>query len=244
MPAVDWDQLTDFALELADAAALRIMPFFRNANRVDVKSAAVWDPVTEADRAGEEAIRRLIEARFPEHGILGEELGSKETRSPFTWILDPIDGTRAFICGMPTWATLIGLIYQGKPVLGVMHQPFVGETFYGNPGGSWSRHRGKSLKLAVRPVRPLAESILTTTAPELYSYFFCVLAAGQTDIAMDAHMETYDIAPLIPIIEGAGGVVSTWTSGDPTPGGNVVAASSRILLDEALAVIGGRNADE
>jgi myo-inositol-1(or 4)-monophosphatase len=268
MPAVDWDQLTNFALELADAAAPRIMPFFRSANRVDVKSGAVWDPVTEADRAGEEAIRGLIEARFPEHGILGEELGSKETQSPFTWILDPIDGTRAFICGMPTWATLIGLLYQGKPVLGVMHQPFVGETFYGNPGGAWSRHRGRSVKLTVRPARPLTEAILTTTAPELYrtaaeqrilkrmasatrltryggdSYFFCVLAAGQTDIAMDAHMETYDIAPLIPIIEGAGGVVSTWTSGDPTSGGNVVAASSRILLDEALAVIAGRDADE
>lgn len=262
-PTIDWNDLTTFALALADASATRILPFFRSANRIDVKAGAVWDPVTEADRAGEEAIRGMIEARFPDHGILGEEYGLKESRSGFTWILDPIDGTRAFICGMPTWATLIGLNVDGRPSLGVMHQPFVGETFYGNPEGAWSRYRGKAARLAVRPPRPLAEAILTTTAPELYrsdaekavlarmtsatrltryggdAYFFCLMAAGQVDIAMDARMETYDIAPLMPIIAGAGGVVSTWTRGDSSKGGNVVAASSRPLLDEALGVIAG-----
>ena len=259
----DWNELTAFALELAEASATRIMPFFRSANRIDTKAGAVWDPVTEADRAGEAEIRRMIEARFPEHGIIGEEYGTKESRSDFTWVLDPIDGTRAFICGMPTWATLIGLSHQDRPSLGVMHQPFVGETFYGNPQGAWSRYRGKLTRLAVRLPRPLAEAILTTTAPELYrseaekgalqrltaatrltryggdSYFFCVMAAGQVDIAMDARMETYDIAPLIPIIEAAGGVVSTWTRGSAAKGGNVIAASSRQLLDEALGVIAG-----
>ena len=257
----DWTELTDFALALGDASAERILPFFREANRIDVKPGAVWDPVTEADRAGEEVIRLMIEARFPDHGILGEEFGLKESRSGFTWILDPIDGTRAFICGMPTWATLIGLNYQDRPVLGVMNQPYVGETFYANPLGAWSRHRSHVTRLAVRPPRPLAEAILTTTAPELYrsheekavlrrmtektrltryggdAYFFCVMAAGQVDIAMDARMETYDIAPLLPIIEGAGGVVSTWTRGDAAKGGNVIAASSHGLLEEALAVI-------
>jgi len=264
MPTLpDRTALTAFALDLAEAAARRIMPFFRHANRIDVKNGAVWDPVTEADRAGEAEIRRLIEARFPDHGIIGEEYGVKDGRSGFTWILDPIDGTRAFICGMPTWATLIGLEYEGRPSLGVMNQPFVGETFYGNRDGAWSRWHGETTRLAVRPPRPLAEAILTTTAPELYrseaekavlqrltaatrltryggdAYFFCVLAAGQTDIAIDARMEVYDIAPLIPIIEGAGGIVSTWTGGNASRGGNVIAASSRQLLDEALGVIAG-----
>jgi histidinol phosphatase-like enzyme (inositol monophosphatase family) len=263
MPQIDWNDLTAFALELADASAARIMPSFRRVNRIEVKAGAVWDPVTEADRAGEQVIRDMIEARFPDHGIIGEEYGVKESRSGFTWVLDPIDGTRAFICGMPTWATLIGLSYEDRPSLGVMHQPFVGETFYGNPEGAWSRYRGNVTRLAVRPPRPLAEAILTTTAPELYrseaekaalarlsdaarltryggdAYFFCVMAAGQVDIAMDARMEIYDIAPLIPIIAGSGGVVSTWTRGDPSRGGNVISASSRQLLDEALAVIAG-----
>src|SRR5437764_9808634 len=264
MPTLpDWTALTAFALDLAEAAARRIMPFFRHANRIDVKNGAVWDPVTEADRAGEAEIRRLIEARFPDHGIIGEEYGVKGGRSGFTWILDPIDGTRAFLCVRPTWATLIGVDYEGRPSLGVMNQPFVGETFYGNRDGAWSRWRGETTMLAVRPPRPLAEAILTTTAPELYrsetekavlqrltaaarltryggdAYFFCVLAAGQTDIAIDARMEIYDIAPLIPIIEGAGGIVSTWTGEDAAKGGNIIAASSREILDEALGVIAG-----
>src|SRR5947199_10620933 len=116
MPALpDWTDLTAFALNLAEAAAKRIMPFFRGTNRIEVKAGAVWDPVTEADRAGEAEIRRMIEARFPDHGIIGEEYGVKDARSGFTWILDPIDGTRAFICGMPTCATLIGLNYEDRP---------------------------------------------------------------------------------------------------------------------------------
>jgi histidinol phosphatase-like enzyme (inositol monophosphatase family) len=261
MSPIDWTELTTFALELAEASAARILPFFRSTNRIDIKAGVGWDPVTEADRAGEEVIRRMIEARFPDHGIIGEEYGVKEARSQLTWILDPIDGTRAFICGMPTWATLIGLNVKDRPTLGLMNQPYVGETFYGNPDGAWSRHRGNTTRLAVRPPRPLAEAIVTTTAPELYrseaekavlqamtaatrltryggdAYFFCLMAAGQVDIAMDAHMEIYDIAPLMPIIEGAGGVVTTWTRGNPSKGGNVIAASSRVLLDEALGVI-------
>src|SRR6476469_6122190 len=102
-------EITAFALELADASAREILPFFRQDNTVNVKAGLVWDPVTEADRAGERVMRALIEERYPDHGILGEEYGVKEGRSPFTWILDPVDGTRAFICGMPTWTTLIGL---------------------------------------------------------------------------------------------------------------------------------------
>lgn len=255
------EELTEFALELALNSAKKILPFFRNHVDVDVKKSVVWDPVTEGDREGERVMRAMIEARYPDHGILGEEFGIKESRSGFTWVLDPIDGTRAFICGMPTWATLIGLMHDGKPVIGVMNQPFVGETFFGNPEGAWSTHNGQRHKLATRPYRALNEAIVTTTAPELYrndeekavlaritkatrltryggdAYFFCVMAAGQIDIAMDAHMEAYDIAPLVPIIRGAGGVVCTWDRGDPSRGGNVIAASCEKVLDEALSVI-------
>jgi histidinol-phosphatase len=261
MTAQNWTELTRFALELADASAKEILPFFRRDIAVDVKSGAVWDPVTEGDRAGERIMRSMIEARYPDHGIHGEEYGLKPSRSGFTWVLDPVDGTRAFISGMPTWATLIGLNFEERPVVGVMNQPFVGETFYGNPQGAWSLHQGTSRKLATRAARPLGQAIFTTTAPELYrstaekgvlerlnaatrltryggdAYFFCVLAAGQIDLALDAHMEPYDIAPLIPIIEGAGGIVTTWERRPAAKGGNVIAASSPALYEEALAVI-------
>jgi myo-inositol-1(or 4)-monophosphatase len=261
MTRQSWTDLMQFALQLAQASAEVILPFFRRNIQVDVKSGAVWDPVTEGDRAGERIMRAMIEERYPDHGINGEEYGIKPSRSGFTWVLDPVDGTRAFITGMPTWATLIGLNFEDRPMVGVMNQPFVGETFYGSPDGAWSLYRGASARLRTRAARPLAQAALTTTAPELYrsaaekavlrrltgatqltryggdAYFFCVLAAGQTDLAMDAHMQPYDIAPLIPIIEGAGGVVTTWGRKPAAAGGHVIAASSPELHEEALAVI-------
>lgn len=261
MTAPNWTELTQFALELARASAGEILPFFRKDIEVDVKAGAVWDPVTEGDRAGERIMRSLIEARYPDHGILGEEYGVKPSRSGFNWVLDPVDGTRAFILGMPTWTTLIGLNFEDKPLVGVMNQPFVGETFYGNPGGAWSLYRDETRPLKTRAARPLAQATFTTTAPELYrneaekgvlkrlsaatrltryggdAYFFSVLAAGQNDLAIDAHMEPYDIAALIPIIEGAGGIVTTWDRKPAAKGGNIVAASAPALHEEALAVI-------
>jgi histidinol phosphatase-like enzyme (inositol monophosphatase family) len=257
----DWTDLTKFARMLAAEAANAILPFFRTDTAIEVKSGAVWDPVTEADKAGERAMRSLIEKHYPDHGILGEEYGAKDAKSAFTWILDPVDGTRAFICGMPTWATLIGLNQEGEPRLGIMHQPHVGETFFGNPDGAWLDYGGKLRPLHVRATRPIGEATLTTTAPELYrsdfeksvlsrlsaatrltryggdAYFFCLMAAGQIDIAMDARMEPYDIAPLIPIMRGAGGSVSTWDRGNPAQGGNVIAASGEELLEQALRLI-------
>jgi myo-inositol-1(or 4)-monophosphatase len=258
---IDWAELTRFAQHLAEEAAKVILPHFRQDVAVEVKAGAVWDPVTEADKGAERVMRKLIEERYPDHGILGEEYGVKKGNSGFTWVLDPVDGTRAFICGMPTWATLIGLNFEGEPRLGMMSQPFVGEVFFGNPDGAWVNYRGSVRPLKVRPRRPLAHAVLTTTAPEIYrsdrekgvltrlsaatrltryggdAYFFCVLAAGQVDIAMDARMEPYDIAPLLPIVRGAGGVAATWDRGNPAVGGNVITASSPELLEEALAVI-------
>ena len=257
----DWAELTRFAMALAKASAAAILPYFRQNTRVDVKDGPVWDPVTEGDRAGERAIRQLIEAHYPEHGIHGEEYGVKEARSPFTWVLDPVDGTRAFVCGMPTWATLIGLSHAGRPVLGLMNQPVVGEMFYGTPEGAWHEYRGATSAIATRKGVNLSRATVGTTAPELYrsednqrrfqalrakaqltryggdSYFFCMLAAGHLDIAMDCGLQPYDITPLLPIITGAGGAAAEWTGGDLMQGGNVLTAGSRELLDEALAIM-------
>jgi myo-inositol-1(or 4)-monophosphatase len=252
----DWQHLTRFALTLAEAAGQAILPHFRKNTPIDVKEHETWDPVTEGDRAGERAIRALIEQHFPDHGILGEEYGHKPGHSNLTWVLDPVDGTRAFVIGLPTWATLIGLYEDGVPRLGVMSQPFVGDTFYGNPEGAWLNHRGTTEQIKVRQPVGLTDAALGTTSPHLYkghdrigfdnlrhaakvtryggdAYFFALLAAGHLDIAMDAGLQTYDIAALIPIIQGAGGVVGTWTGTNPAEGGHILAASNQGLFEAA-----------
>jgi myo-inositol-1(or 4)-monophosphatase len=255
-----WTELTDFALGLSQAAAAEILPHFRQNTPIDVKPHETWDPVTEGDRAGERAIRHLIEKNYPSHGIIGEEYGTKKGSSAFTWVLDPIDGTRAFVIGLPTWAILIGLYEDGEPKLGVMCQPFVGDTFFGNPHGAWLEHRGDRQQIHVRAEKPLAHASVGTTSPHLYkgadktgferlsasvqsvryggdAYFFSLMAAGHMDIAMDPTLQIYDIAALIPIIRGAGGVVGTWSGAGPEKGGNILAASSQNLFDQARAKI-------
>ena len=258
---MDWTELTNFAVSLARASEAEILPYFRRNTAIEVKPHVEWDPVTEGDRAGERIIRKLIEARFPDHGINGEEYGIKEGKSGFTWVLDPIDGTRSFVCGMPTWATLIALYAEGKPVIGVMNQPFVGDLFYGNPEGAWNNYRGTIEPVRTRKDVKLADAAAGTTAPELYrserdqrafqnlrkavklmryggdAYFFSVLAAGHLDIAMDAGLQPYDIGALIPIIEGAGGAVGSWSGSFPAEGGNIICAGSQALLEAAIAVM-------
>jgi myo-inositol-1(or 4)-monophosphatase len=258
---IDWQDYARFAEELAAAAGREILPYFRTRPDMDNKLAAGFDPVTAADRGGERAMRALIEARFPDHGIVGEEYGDRPARSPFTWVLDPVDGTRSFVCGMTTWATLVGLTYEDRPMVGVMHQPYVDEFFVGSPDASLFKHAGRTTKLATSSTASLPEAIATTTAPHLYrserqgrflaavksavrfmrydgdSYFFCMLAAGQIDLALDAGLKPYDIAALIPIIEGAGGVVATWDGGTAAGGGDILAAANRTLFDQASALL-------
>jgi myo-inositol-1(or 4)-monophosphatase len=263
MTTPDWTELTRFAVALANASAPEILKHFRQNAQVDVKDSPIWDPVTEGDRAGERIIRQMIEEHYPDHGINGEEYGLKDARSPFTWVLDPVDGTRSFVCGMPTWATLIGLNYEGRPTVGVMNQPVVGDMYYGSPDGAWNDYRGTIIPIRTRQNVPLADARIGTTAPELYrsardaaafqrlkssvqlvryggdAYFFSVMAAGHLDIALDANLQSYDIAPLLPIIRGAGGAAAEWNGGDPALGGNVITAGSQALLDDALAVLAG-----
>lgn len=251
-----WDHLTDFALQLATAAGEAILPHFRKNAPIDVKQHEHWDPVTEGDRAGERAMRTLIEKHYPEHGIIGEEYGSKEGTSGLTWILDPVDGTRAFVIGLPTWTTLIGLYEDGEPRLGVMCQPFVGDMFYGNPTGAWLNHRGSTEPIRARVPVGLSNAALGTTTPHLYkgkdragfenlresvkvtryggdAYFFSLVAAGHLDIAMDAGLQVYDIAALIPIMRGAGAYVGSWSDNDIRQGGHILAASSQGLFEAA-----------
>jgi myo-inositol-1(or 4)-monophosphatase len=251
-------RLLQFARDLATAAANAILPQFRKNIAIDVKQAKDWDPVTEGDRAAERAIRGLIESNFPTHGIIGEEYGTKAGSSAFTWILDPIDGTRSFVIGMPSWATLIGLYRDGKPLLGVMNQPYVGDMFFGSPEGSWLDHRGNLQPIKCRAAVPLKQAAAGTTSPHLYdpksnfealrksvqmmryggdAYFFSLVAAGHLDLAMDAGLQIYDIAALIPIVTGAGGVMGTWDGKDPAQGGNILAASSPALLDEVRTIM-------
>jgi myo-inositol-1(or 4)-monophosphatase len=257
----EWNDFADFARTLAKIAGDAILPLFRTRSSIDNKSAEGFDPVTEADRAGERVMRRMIAERFPDHGIIGEEFAPKPARSRFQWVLDPVDGTRAFICGLPVWTTLIALTERSRPVLGLVSQPFIGETFIGGPFGSWSEHRSIQHRLNVRPAEVLKNAVLTTVAPELYrtarqravldlmrartrmiryggdAYFFALLAAGSIDIAIDANLKPYDIAALIPIIEGAGGIVSTWEGSDAAEGGDIIAAASPGLHAEALRLM-------
>ncbi len=265
MTAVD---LAAFIEELADVAGRTVLPFFRTAIGAEDKSGgAAFDPVTEADRAAEAAMRRLIRATFAQHGIIGEEFGDDRADAEYVWVLDPIDGTKSFISGIPTWGCLIGLIHNGRPIYGVMTQPFTRELFTGD--GKVSTWRGPGLdqalsrrKLHTRACPVLAQATLMTTSPLLYStqalsafrrveqavrlsrygydcYAFAMLAAGHVDCVIEAGVKTYDIAPLMPIIEGAGGIVTTWAGENAARGGDVIAAGDPRLHAAALELLAG-----
>lgn len=259
------EELTKFAGLLADTAREATLPLFRSPVEVTDKARGdtPFDPVTAADRASETEMRALIEQRYPDHGIIGEELPERTGKSDFTWILDPIDGTRSFITGMPVWGTLIGLCRRGEPIIGVMDQPFTGERFIG-AGGKASYRRGEeTLPLATSRCRRLGDARFATTDPALFTgpgqehvhralhararltryggdcYLYCMLAGGHIDLVVEAGLNIYDIAPLVPIIEGAGGVVTTWSGQSAAGGGDIIAAASKSLHQETLEIIPG-----
>ncbi|MFM1816843.1 MAG: hypothetical protein RLZ98_3538 [Pseudomonadota bacterium] len=252
-----------FAHTLADRSGAVILPRFRRRIAIEAKATAgFFDPVTAADRAAERAIRTMINRRWPDHGIFGEELGEKPASSPYRWIVDPIDGTRSFILGLPVWGTLIALTSDGQPLLGLMDQPYTRERFWSAANASYFRGPDdRTTRLRTRACPDLASAMLTTTHPDLFAqgrerstfqrlkaevrdtryggdcYAYCLLAAGHIDIVMEAGLKAHDIAALIPIIERAGGIVTDWKGGSVIGGGNVLACGDPVLHERVLALI-------
>jgi myo-inositol-1(or 4)-monophosphatase len=254
----DLAALPAFLHRLADAAAESIMPHFRAAALVEDKGTNRFDPVTIADRASETAMRALINASYPHHGIVGEEFGPVRADAEFVWVLDPIDGTRAFITGLPLWGILIGLLHGGKPILGMMAQPFTGERFAGDGKRAWYTGPGGDAPLRTRGCASLDQASLFTTTPAMFKgaerdaydrveaavrmprygcdcYAYCMVAAGNADVVVEAGLQPFDIVALIPIVEGAGGRVTNWEGGSAAGGGRVVASGDPRLHEQVLA---------
>jgi inositol-phosphate phosphatase/L-galactose 1-phosphate phosphatase/histidinol-phosphatase len=251
------NQYLAFAHLLADAAGRAIRPHFERVGAVETK--ADDSPVTQADKAAETAIRGLIEQEFPDHAIFGEEEGHKKTISEFTWVIDPIDGTRAFIEGRKEWGTLIALCSDGVPILGMLDQPITGERWVGVRGEA-TVYQGSAVK--TRAISSLKEAEFSTTSVRYFTpeqgahvaklaqscrrtvkdgdcYAYGLLARGERDIVVDAGLKPYDILALVPIIEGAGGIITTWEGKSVTlqDYANVVAASDKDLHKAALKLL-------
>jgi myo-inositol-1(or 4)-monophosphatase len=260
MTAIDFAAFVD---QLATASGDAILPFFRTSLSVENKSRGEgFDPVTAADRSAEAAMRALIRKNFPDHGIVGEEYGPERTDAEYVWVLDPIDGTKSFMSGMPAWGTLIALTRGGDPVYGMMHQPFTRERFTGDGGAARYRGPAGERALRVRHCAELSDAILMTTSPLLMSqaertafrrvesaarlsryggdcYAYCMLAAGHVDLVIECGLKPYDVIPLIPIIVGAGGIVTDWNGGPAKNGGNVIAAGDKRTHAAAMKVLNG-----
>ncbi len=255
-------EFTQFAEQLAEASAKVILPHFRRSMDVDNKADAQtpFDPVTIADQDAESAIRALINARYPDHGIIGEEHGVEAARTGgegLTWILDPIDGTRAFISGLPLWGTLIALNDGTEPVIGIVDQPYLKERFVGSPSGTILG--SKTLK--ARSCSDLASATLSTTDPELFApgaerdaynvidrqvrlrrygydcYAYCMLAHGLIDVVIESGLKTFDVQALIPVVKGAGGIITDWKGGSAHEGGQIIACGDARVHDEALKIL-------
>ncbi len=265
MTAIDF---AAFIGELAAVSGETIRPFFRSALGADnlglenKSRSGGFDPVTAADRAAEGAMRTLIRRTFPEHGVVGEEFGAERPDAEYVWVLDPIDGTKSFICGMPAWGTLIALTRQGVPIYGMMHQPFTREQFSGDGRGSRYRGPAGDRDLRVRSCASVADAVLCTTSPLLMKqadrerfgqveqkvrlsryggdcYAYCVLAAGHVDLVIETELKPYDVMALIPIIEGAGGIITTWENTPAGNGGRIIAAGDKRVHAEAMALLNG-----
>lgn len=252
----------EFAVGLARRAGEAILPHFREVIDVDDKGGLGYDPVTAADRDAETVIRAAIAATYPDHGVRGEEHGAEPGASRYTWVIDPIDGTRSFITGQLHWATLIALNDGARPIVGVVHQPYVGETFVATCGGAaeWRRD-GQRRALRTRGCPRVEEAILVCTSPDMFvtprardgfervrararltrfgsdCYGYCVLALGFADVVIESSLEAYDVQALIPLVQSAGGVISDWQGGRCDEGGDVVACGDPRLHAEILKLL-------
>ena len=247
---------------MADAARAAIAPYFRTAMDVDNKMPDGFDPVTAADRASEQAMRDVLASMAPSDAILGEEFGLTDGDGDRRWVLDPIDGTRAFIAGLPTWTVLIALETSGRPRIGLIDQPHIGERFLGWPGGAACHRAGEVRPLAASRCDRLEQAIMASTDPYLFegaerrafedvrdkvrlcrfgfdAYAYAMLATGGVDLVIESGLQIYDVQALIPVVTGAGGVVTNWSGGDASAGGQVVAAATPALLEQALQRLAG-----
>lgn len=205
-------------------------------------------------------MRRLIGARYPDHGVVGEEYGGDRPDAEFVWVLDPIDGTRAFIAGLPLWTTLIGLRHAGRPTIGAIAQPYLGEVFLGGPSGARLVARGETRPLKTRPLDALTQAVISTTDPELFNgaemgawtqvratarltrlgcdaYAYAMLADGRIDLVAESQLKTWDWTALVPIVEAAGGEVTNWRGEAPDETGQILAVGDARLRDQALVTL-------
>ena len=250
--------LTSFALRLAALARAETLPrWIETGDAANKAGRAGYDPVTEADVQAERAMRALIEAEHPDHGIVGEEFGVKPARSRSSWSLDPVDGTRAFVCGLPSWTTLIALLENGAPVLGVIDTPRMDELYIGSAGGGRLVTASGERVLRCGGCERLAEARFSTTDPYLFAgaereafehlraaarltrygfdaYAYARLAAGSLDLVVESGLKSWDYQALIPVVRSAGGVVGNWRGEDDFSAGQVVAAATPALFDEAV----------
>ena len=259
----DPQALIETANRLADAAAEVTLKHFRSTSLgTENKEPDDYDPVTIADRGAEEAMRKILAVERPQDGIFGEEFENFEGESGLTWVLDPIDGTRGFVSGTPTWGTLIAVGPESGPILGIVDQPYIGERFIGGLGLAELRYRGTTSPLKTRPACPLAEATIFTTFPEVGTedegaafhrvarqcrltrygtdcYAYALLAAGQIDLVIEAGLKAYDIQGPLAVIEAAGGKVTNWEGGPVHMGGRVIAAANAEIYDEAMELLQG-----
>jgi myo-inositol-1(or 4)-monophosphatase len=253
--------LKAFAQELADAARSETLPRWSLGIAADDKGGGHFDPVTEADREAERVMREMIEGRFPDHGIAGEEFPDKQATGPLLWSLDPIDGTRSFICGMPTWVTLIALLNEGAPAVGLIDVPRLGERYLGDGEKTLLISAEGEASLSSSSCERLADARFSTTDPFLFrgaeadpfaelqkrvrttryghdGYAYARLAAGSIDLVVESGLKSHDYNALIPVVRGSGGVIGNWSGGSDFSGGQIVAAATPGLFEEAVSMLG------
>ncbi|MFN4100147.1 MAG: inositol monophosphatase family protein [Pararhodobacter sp.] len=263
LPPAAAAELWKTAQAVADAARPATLAHFRTEGlAADNKAASGFDPVTAADRASESAMRAVLARLRPDDAILGEEEAATPGTSGLTWVLDPIDGTRSYLSGTPTWGVLIGLADEHGPLLGIIDQPYIGERFCGGLGVAQMDGPQGQRPLAARPARPLSQSILFTTFPEVGTeaegtafrrvsaqarltrygtdcYAYALIAAGQIDLVIEAGLHIYDVMAPIAVIEAAGGLVTDWQGRPAHNGGQILAAANPAVHAEALALLNG-----
>jgi histidinol phosphatase-like enzyme (inositol monophosphatase family) len=248
----------DFAFELARAARSQTLPLWHGGCAVEDKGDGTFDPVTEADRAAELAMRTLIGERFADHGVSGEEFPNEPGGGRYTWSLDPVDGTRSFICGLPTWTTLIALLKESIPLIGIIDAPVLDEIYAGSGDQAWLICRSDRRPIRISGCTRVSDARLSTTDPFLFAdpdrfdrlrrsarvtryghdaYAYARLAAGSLDLVVESGLKPHDYNALIPVIAGAGGHIGDWNGGDDFAAGQVVAAASRQLYNEAVALL-------